>query len=71
MFVSQEPDDDRVWYVTLSDTPTSQDGLKQVAVDARTGRALAEPQLDAGFMHVTALAAQTCSPVSRASFSSG
>jgi len=52
MFVSQEPDDDRVWFVTLSDTPTSETGLKQVAVDARTGEALAEPQLDAGFMSV-------------------
>ena len=52
MFVSQEPDDDRIWFVTLSDTPTSQDGLKQVAVDARTGEALAEPKLDEGFMYV-------------------
>src|SRR5262245_28997094 len=52
MFVSQEEDDDRVWYVTLSDTPTSNDKLKQVAVDARTGVALAEPQLDRGFMYV-------------------
>ena len=42
MFVSQEPDDDRVWFVTLSDTPTSSDNLKQVAVDARTGESLAE-----------------------------
>ena len=24
MFVSQEPDDDKIWYVTLSDTPTSE-----------------------------------------------
>ena len=52
MFVSQEPDDDRIWFVTLSDTPTSSSGLKQVAVDARTGRALAEPQLESGLMHV-------------------
>jgi len=52
MFVSQEPDDDRVWYVTLADTPTSDKDLKQVAVDARTGRPLAEPKLDEGFMHV-------------------
>ncbi|HSD39747.1 MAG TPA: PepSY domain-containing protein, partial [Rhodocyclaceae bacterium] len=29
MFVSQEADDDRVWYVTLGDTPTSSSGLKQ------------------------------------------
>lgn len=41
MFVSQERGDDRVWYVTLSDTPTSETGLKQVAVDARTGEILA------------------------------
>jgi uncharacterized iron-regulated membrane protein len=51
MFVSQEPDDDRVWFVTLSPEPLSQNGLKQVAVDARTGEALAEPQLDSGFMY--------------------
>lgn len=52
MFVSQEEDDDRIWYVTLSDTPRSETGLKQVAVDARTGEALAEPKLDEGFMHI-------------------
>jgi len=52
MFISQEPDDDRVWYVTLSDTPTSETDLKQVAVDARTAEALAEPKLDEGFLYV-------------------
>jgi uncharacterized iron-regulated membrane protein len=52
MFVSHEPDDDRIWYVTLADTPTSTTDLKQVAVDARTGRALAEPKLDEGIMHI-------------------
>nr|WP_314631334.1 PepSY domain-containing protein [uncultured Noviherbaspirillum sp.] len=52
MFVSQEPDDDRIWYVTLADTPTSATDLKQVAVDARTGQALAEPKLDEGIMHI-------------------
>ncbi len=52
MFVSREPDDDRIWYVTLSDTPTSETGLKQVAVDARSGEALAEPKLDEGFIYV-------------------
>ncbi|MDO8306577.1 PepSY domain-containing protein [Herminiimonas sp.] len=52
MFASQEEDDDRVWFVTLSDTPTSEDGLKQVAVDARTGAVLGQPQLDSGFMHI-------------------
>jgi uncharacterized iron-regulated membrane protein len=52
MFVSQEPDDDKVWFVTMSDTPTSSTDLKQVAVDARTGQALAEPKLDRGVMFV-------------------
>jgi uncharacterized iron-regulated membrane protein len=42
----------RVWFVTLSPEPLSQSGLKQVAVDARTGQALAEPQLDSGFMYI-------------------
>jgi uncharacterized iron-regulated membrane protein len=52
MFVSQEADDDRVWYVTMSDTPTSENDLKQVAVDARTGAVLAQPKLDEGFLYV-------------------
>jgi uncharacterized iron-regulated membrane protein len=52
MFVSQEPDDDTVWFVTLGDSPTAAGGLKQVAVDARTGAALAEPKLDRGVMFV-------------------
>jgi uncharacterized iron-regulated membrane protein len=52
MYVSQEEDDDRVWYVTLSDTPLSNSGLKQVAVDARTGEKLGQPPLDSGFMYL-------------------
>ena len=52
MYVSQEPDDDTIWYVTMGDTPTSTTDLKQVAVDARTGAALAEPKLDRGLMFV-------------------
>jgi uncharacterized iron-regulated membrane protein len=52
MFVSQEPDDDRIWFVTMSATPTSTTGLKQAAVDARTGVALAEPKIDDGVMAV-------------------
>ena len=54
MFVLQEPDDDKIWYVTMSDTPTSESDFKQVAVDARTGQALAEPLVDGGvigFIH--------------------
>jgi len=52
MYVSQEPDDDAIWYVTMGDTPTSSTGLKQVAVDARTGAVLAEHRLDTGVMAV-------------------
>ena len=50
MYVSQEPDDDTIWYVTMGDTPTSTTGLKQVAVDARTGEPLAEPRIGGGVM---------------------
>lgn len=52
MFISREPDDDRVWYLTMSDTPTSTSGLHQVAIDARTGKILGEPQLESGFMYI-------------------
>jgi len=52
MYVSQEPGDDTIWYVTMGDAPSSTTDLKQVAVDARTGAALAEPALDRGLMFV-------------------
>ncbi len=52
MYVSQEPDDDTLWFVTMGDSPTAATGLKQVAVDARTGQPLAEPRLDRGLMFV-------------------
>ncbi len=52
MYVSQEPDDDTIWYVTMGDTPSSSTDLKQVAVDARTGAPLAEPRIGGGVMGV-------------------
>lgn len=52
MFISQEADDDRVWYLTMADTPRSETGLRQVAIDARTGDILGEPQLESGFMYI-------------------
>ena len=64
MYVSQEPDDDTIWYVTMGDTPASTTDLKQVAVDARTGLPLAEPSIGGGVMgviheiHVDLLAGQ-------------
>lgn len=51
-FVSQEVDDDRVWFVTLSDSIGAPKNLKQVAVDARTGLALGEPPLDHGILWI-------------------
>jgi len=52
MFLSMEQDEDRIWYLTMSPTPRAHEGLKQVAVDARTGEILVEPQLESGFMYV-------------------
>jgi len=52
MYVSQEPDDPTIWYVTMGDSPKATTDLKQVAVDARTGAPLGEPKLDTGVMVV-------------------
>jgi uncharacterized iron-regulated membrane protein len=52
MFASHEIDDDRFWYVTLGDTPASEENNKTVAVDARTAAVLAQPKFDEGFMYV-------------------
>jgi len=51
-FVSQEPEDDRLWFVTLTPTPAPTEDFKSVAVDARTGQVLAEPKFGEGFMYV-------------------
>ncbi|MFT3664233.1 PepSY-associated TM helix domain-containing protein [Piscinibacter sp.] len=51
-FASQEEDDDRLWFVTLTPTPAPTDDFRSVAVDARTGAVLAEPRFDEGFMWV-------------------
>ncbi len=40
LFASQEPDDDRVWYLTMAG---ANDDLRQVAVDARDATLLGEP----------------------------
>lgn len=49
-YVSREIDDDRFWYVTLGETPSADQNLKSVAVDARTAEVLAEPKFDEGFI---------------------
>ena len=52
LFASLEPDDDRVWFVTMADRPDSTD-LVQVAVDARDAKSVAEPVIGGtGFMAV-------------------
>ena len=51
-FVSQEEDSDKIWFVTLTPTPDPTDDFKSVAVDARTGKVLATPKFDEGFMWV-------------------
>ncbi|HEY6511624.1 MAG TPA: PepSY domain-containing protein [Burkholderiaceae bacterium] len=51
-FASKEEDDDRLWFVTLTPTPEPTEDFKSVAVDARTGKVLAEPKFDEGFMWV-------------------
>lgn len=51
-FASQDEEDDRIWFVTLTPTPAPTDDFRSVAVDARTGEVLAEPRFDEGFMYV-------------------
>lgn len=51
-FVSQEEDSDKIWFVTLTPTPDPTDDFKSVAVDARTGKVLAQPKFDEGFMWI-------------------
>lgn len=51
-FVSQADDDDALWFVTLTPTPAPTEDFKSVVVDARTGKVLAQPKFDEGFMYV-------------------
>lgn len=51
-FFSADPDDERLWFVTLAPTPTSLDGQHNIMVDARTAAVIGQPKLDEGFMHV-------------------
>jgi uncharacterized iron-regulated membrane protein len=51
-FISQEADEPGLWLVTLAKTPTEQNALRSVIVDARTAAVLGEPRLHEGFMWV-------------------
>lgn len=50
-FLYREPDEPHLWWISLAETPTAQEKVMRVAVDARTAQVLAEPNLEAGFMH--------------------
>ncbi len=49
MYMSQEAGDDRIWNLTLGDTPTDIN-YKSIAVDARTGKVVAEAKTEGTVM---------------------
>ncbi|MFZ6644849.1 PepSY-associated TM helix domain-containing protein [Undibacterium sp. TJN25] len=49
MYMSQEAGDDRIWNLTLGDTPTDIN-YKSIAVDARTGKVIAEAKTEGTLM---------------------
>jgi len=51
-FTSPDDENPDIWFVTLTPTPDPTDDFRSVAVDARTGKVLAEPRFDEGFMWV-------------------
>lgn len=50
-FASQ-PEDDALWFVTLTPTPAPTEDFKSIAVDARTGAILSQRPVDEGFMYL-------------------
>jgi uncharacterized iron-regulated membrane protein len=52
LFMSQAADEPEMWQVSLAKTPTEQEALRTVIVDARTAAVLGEPRFDEGFMAV-------------------
>ena len=51
-FVFRDIDEDKTWGVSLGTTATSEDDTKFVVLDSRTGKVLAEPKFNEGFMYV-------------------
>ncbi len=51
-FVSQDEDDDRLWFVTMTPTPEPTDDFRSVVVDARNAEVLGQPRFDQGFMWI-------------------
>lgn len=52
-FASQEEDDDRLWFVTLTPSPAPTNDFKSIAVDARTAQVTPQqPVVGEGFMNL-------------------
>ncbi|MDS1139572.1 PepSY domain-containing protein [Pusillimonas sp. SM2304] len=51
-YISQEPDDNTFWYVSLAATLDEQEKFDVAVVDARTAQVLGTPRFDEGFMAI-------------------
>ena len=51
-FFFREVGDDKTWTVSLGKTPTSEDDIEFIKLDARTATVLQEPKFNEGFMYV-------------------
>jgi uncharacterized iron-regulated membrane protein len=51
MYLSQEPDDASIWFLTMGDNPTDE-RFKSIAIDARTAKVLGEPSSEGSFLGV-------------------
>jgi uncharacterized iron-regulated membrane protein len=51
-FVVADPDDERLWLVTLGATPTAEENLHNIMIDSRTADVIGKPKFDEGFMYV-------------------
>ena len=49
-YLSQDADDENIWFATMTPTPAPTDDYRSVAIDARSGAVLAQPRFDQGFM---------------------
>jgi uncharacterized iron-regulated membrane protein len=51
MYLSQEPDDASMWFLTMGDNPIDEK-FKSIAIDARTAKVLGEPSFEGSFLGV-------------------
>jgi len=51
MYLSQEPDDANIWFLTMGDNPTDT-AFKSIAIDARSAKVLGEPSFEGSFLGV-------------------